>query len=64
MELDLVNLRSVKPGKLTQETMRDAVKEGQRIIPLGPGDLRLLFKDNWDLDPAKLLKSKERKPTS
>ena len=26
LELDLANLRSVKPGKLTQETVRDSVK--------------------------------------
>ena len=28
LELDLANLRSIKPGKLTQETVRDSVKEG------------------------------------
>ena len=46
LELDRANLRSVKTGELTQETVRDPVKEGKRVIPLGPSDLKFLFKDD------------------
>ena len=60
-ELKQAHLGSVKTGNFASRTTAKVIKEGMKVIPLDPEDLKMLVKENQTEDLGLLAKRKDGK---